>query len=291
MIKSMTGHSHIEGSLETMPFSMELKSVNNRFFDLYLRLPPFLCALEAEFKCFLRARIARGSVSFFLNCQETSNSGEVFFDKELFQKYYTSINSGLSDLQLENMNNVEFYLNLPNVTVFRRSTVSPQNLFPMFQPFLEQLCDLFNKSRETEGDMLATDITGRIEVITAKTKIIDSLAENSKQARIEKITERIKSLKSEIDIDDSRILQEIVIYSDKSDITEESVRFLGHTNELSKTIALGGEAGKKAGFILQEMHREINTMGTKTDIYDISKLVIEIKQEIEKIREQIQNIE
>ena len=291
MIYSMTGYAKCQGTIQNRNFTLELKSVNGKFKDISLKIPNYLGELEQFLKNYLRSKIKRGSITFMLYFPDGDANMEIVFNKELFESYYSKINKTLSDLGKNEVDDSEFFLKLPNVISQKFEDIDVKKFTTQITPFLDEVIEKFNESRAIEGQVLLDDAVDRLSRVKSSVEIIKAQPFFDKDAYRAKIEKRLHEVNKDIDLDEGRFIQELLYFTEKSDITEEIIRLDKHIAELEKFFAKGGEIGKKVTFILQEVHREINTTGSKTSNFEISKAVVDVKEEIEKIREQIQNIE
>jgi len=291
MIYSMTGYAKGQGIVQNRNFTIELKSVNGKFKDISMKIPNYLSEIEGFLKNHLRSKIKRGSITFMLYFPDGDSNMEIIFNKDLFESYYSTINKSLADIGKKEVEDSEFFLKLPNVISQQFAELNLKEFKEVFIPYLDKLIENFNNSRAKEGEILLLDANNRLKKIERSFNSIKNEPFFDKEAYRAKIEKKLSEINMDIELDESRFIQELLYFTEKSDVTEEVIRLEKHINELKLLFSTGGEIGKKATFILQEMHREINTTGSKTSNFEISKHVINVKEEIEKIREQIQNIE
>ncbi len=291
MIYSMTGYAKGQGMLLNRNFTFELKSVNGKYKDITLKIPNYLGEVEAFLKNYLREKIKRGSITFMLYSLESDSNSEISFNKELFESYYKTINQSLTEIGKSEVEESEYFLKLPNVITQKFTDIDVEQFKNDLIPHLDILINKYNESRAYEGEALMKDMTERLESVEKSVAIIKNEPFFDKEAFRTKIEKRLEEVNKDIKLDEARFIQELLYFSEKNDITEEVTRLEKHLVELKTLFSKGGEIGKKVTFILQEVHREINTTGSKTSNFEISKQVVEIKEEIERIREQIQNIE
>ena len=291
MIYSMTGYAKTQGLILNRNFTIELKSVNGKYKDITLKIPSYLGEMEGFLKNLLREKIKRGSITFMLYSLDCDSNTEIVFNKEVFESYYTTINQALVDIGKKEVEESEYFLKLPNVITQKFADINIEELKKELIPHIDILVEKFNESRSYEGEILLKDMDLRLQNIEKCVGLIKNEPFFDKEAFRLKIEKRLEDANKDISLDESRFIQELLYFSEKNDITEEITRLDKHIDELKSLFKNGGEIGKKATFILQEVHREINTTGSKTSNFEISKQVVEIKEEIERIREQIQNIE
>jgi uncharacterized protein (TIGR00255 family) len=292
MIKSMTGYGRVVALLDGRNIVVEAKSVNHRFLEISLRTPSALFPLEMEYKKKIGERFKRGRIDVSIRLEgEGADTSKVNLNLEIAHNYFDV----LSRLQ------AEFYLQEPitlkSLTVFRdiftppsETELSPDFLSRVEKTLQEALSMLVNM-RQDEGMALYSDMQMRLKVIT---EIMETIRLRAPQVVLEyqkRLADRIKELTAGYVLDDARLAQEVAIMADRCDITEELVRMQSHINQFEALLQSEDAEGKKIDFLLQEMNREINTIGSKSNNAEIARQVIEAKSELGKLREQAQNIE
>lgn len=291
MIKSMTGFSKKEVAEKGYQVSAEIKSLNGRNLDLNIRLPKQLSEYELEIRNIARNKIHRGSVTVSINF-EPENISEIFkvnFEKagtvydELFE-LNEWLNTG-SKVSLDNL------LNYSSLFIDNQESEDNAELWLVIKKAIQQAFDELDKMKRKEGQNLAKDITNRINFFHNELKDIEKLGLDRIPEEQEKYKEKIARLFENDEIDEQRLQTEIVLMADKLDISEECVRLYSHLKVFNESVKDKEPSGRKLNFLLQEMHREINTIGTKASNSQISIKVVNLKEEIERIREQVQNVE
>jgi len=292
MIKSMTGYGRVVALLDGRNIAVEAKSVNHRFLEISLRTPSALFPLEMEYKKKIGERFKRGRIDVSIRLEgEGADTSKVNLNLEIAHNYFDV----LSRLQ------AEFHLQEPitlkSLTVFRdiftppsETELSPDFLSQVEKTLQEALSMLMNM-RQDEGMALYSDMQMRLKVIT---EIMETIRLRAPQVVLEyqkRLADRIKELTAGYVLDDARLAQEVAIMADRCDITEELVRMHSHINQFEALLQSEDAEGKKIDFLLQEMNREINTIGSKSNNAEIARQVIEAKSELGKLREQAQNIE
>jgi len=292
MIKSMTGYGRVVALLDGRNIAVEAKSVNHRFLEISLRTPSALFPLEMEYKKKIGERFKRGRIDVSIRLEgEGADTSKVNLNLEIAHNYFDV----LSRLK------AEFYLQEPitlkSLTVFRdiftppsETELSPDFLSRVEKTLQEALSMLMNM-RQDEGMALYSDMQMRLKVIT---EIMETIRLRAPQVVLEyqkRLADRIKELTAGYVLDDARLAQEVAIMADRCDITEELVRMQSHINQFEALLQSEDAEGKKIDFLLQEMNREINTIGSKSNNAEIARQVIEAKSELGKLREQAQNIE
>jgi uncharacterized protein (TIGR00255 family) len=274
MIRSMTGYGKVERQMESGNLVLEIRSVNSRYLDIVLKMPEQLDWLANEIKRQLGTKITRGrlEVSVTLNGNSLIKK-KVHLNRELFQHYQQLLTEAAQ------------LLNSDEPDQFDDELIT-QQLAGMVEAAVNEL----NTMQVREGEYLAGEIISHMKLIQEKLQRIKSLSKAVKDSFIEKCRAKLKFFLEDIEIDDNRILQEVVLYAKKVDITEECERLDSHLKQLKLYLDSTGEVGKRIDFLAQEMGREISTIGAKSENAELAHLVVEIKNEIEKIREQAQNI-
>lgn len=289
---SMTGYGIGEDVREGTSVRIEIRSINSRYFDFSARLPYSLAIYEAEIKKRIQAKVKRGKVSLFANVDivDDTTSDTVIDEKKVAlvvreikkigKKYGVS-----GDLELRDL------VRIPDVFLAKQKKENPAFLKKMLLAVVDQALGNLISMKEKEAKHLVRDIVSRMKVIIKSVSTIEKIAAKEPQRLKEMLEERIASLTKKGAYNEERLEEYVAYCADKCDITEETVRLTSHCDMFQKTLASDGEVGKRLDFILQEMHREINTIGSKSQNSDISQTVIAVKSELEKIREQVQNIE
>ena len=292
MLRSLTGYGAASGEFNEANISIEIKGVNHKYLDITFKMPKILNHWEIEFRNIVREKVKRGKINIFINIE---NQGALFkklqFDIEIAKNYYNSLMEISKIFNIENDLSLRDFLLMKGIFEFKDEDVD-ENLKNFLIILLNEAIDDFIKMKHEEGNHLEKDIKNRIGILKHNLEKIDE----KKDIIVEKYKEKLKSNVEKIfnnsgNIDEKRIEFEIVLFSDKADITEEIVRFKSHIEKFLKTCNEEPPVGKKLDFILQEMNREINTIASKNNLSEISEIVIETKNQIERIREQVQNIE
>ncbi len=292
MIKSMTGYGRVETVQEGRNIIVEAKSVNHRFLEIFLRTPSALFPLEAEFKKKISERFKRGRIEVSIRLEgEGADVSKVNLNLEIAHDYFDVLNRLKAEFDLQSP------ISLRTLAGFRdifsppaEVQLSPDFLNQVDKTFLDALATLINM-RQEEGMAMFQDMDMRLKAITV---ILETIKSRAPQVVIEyqkRLAERIKELNAGYALDDARLTQEVAIMAERSDITEEIVRMHSHIGQFEELLLSEGTEGRKIDFLLQEMNREINTIGSKSSDVGITRQVIEVKSELGKLREQAQNIE
>lgn len=293
MAKSMTGFGRASSKDgKKRIFSVEVKSINHRYLDVNIRLPKNLVSLENNIRKEIAKKINRGKIDVAVNYKNyLENNSSLKLDTNKSDEYMEILNQIKSRYSLKDDITVSMIANYPDVIISEENAEDLDAIWEELNPILNEAIDMNLSMRTVEGDKLKEDIKIKCSVIKQKIELIEECAKLSSKKYEEKLYEKIKELVSDINIDENRIATEVAIFADKVDIDEEITRFYSHLNQMNLTLDLSEPIGRKMDFIVQEMNREANTIASKSIDIEITNLVIDIKNVIEKIREQIQNIE
>ena len=291
MIRSMTGFGKAKYEVDGRTYNVEIKSVNHKYSDITVKLPRFLNFLEAKIRKRIASNISRGKIDVFINFENYSQKGiNIKFNRELAKEYIKELIALSEETGIQNNINSLDISKMPEVLKIEEDG-NEEQIEKELIITVDKALEMFIKMRETEAIKLVQDMEKRIEFISEKINEISNFSTGLVNEYVVKLEARIKEiLKTDI-VDEARLAQEIVIYSDKCSIEEELTRLNSHITQFSKLIKESSPIGKKLDFIIQEMNRETNTIGSKANCLEITNRVIEIKTEIENIREQVQNIE
>lgn len=292
MIKSMTGFGRCEITENNRKFTVEMKSVNHRYLDVSIKMPKKLSFFESAIRTELKNYISRGKVDVFISFEDytESNTG-VRYNKDIAAQYMKYLKEMQEDFGLDNDIRVSNLSRYPEVFVMDEAGIDEEELWKELKKAIEGAAKEFVDSRIREGENLKQDLVGKLDGMLTQVSFIE---ERSPQIITEykaKLIEKVKDMLSDSTIDENRILTEVTIFADKVCVDEELVRLRSHIQTTRDTLMEGGAVGRKLDFIAQEMNREANTTLSKSNDLSISNCAIELKTEIEKIREQIQNIE
>lgn len=292
MIKSMTGFGRCETAENNRKFTVEMKSVNHRYLDVNIKMPKKLNFFESAIRSELKNYISRGKVDLFITYEDFSeNTSSVRYNKELAAEYLGYLKQMASDFDLDCDIRVSTLSKYPDVFVMEEQDIDEEELWKELQRALKGACEMFVQTRITEGEHLRDDLIAKLDGML---KLVDFITERSPQIITEyrqRLEERVKELLCDTTVDEGRLLTEVTIFADKVCVDEELVRLCSHIETTKNTLAAGGSIGRKLDFLAQEMNREANTILSKSNDLEISNCAIELKTEIEKVREQIQNIE
>ena len=291
MIKSMTGYGKANLSKNLREYQIEIKSVNHRYLDISVKMPRKLSYLEEVIKKEISTKVKRGKIDVFITFENNSAEGkEININAGLAKMYIDQLKelaekeNILADIQVTEISKFPDVLNIQNN---QEDETIKDELLEVTKNAVENLVQM----RQVEGKQIATDLLERLENIQTKVNEISKLSTGLIEEYIVKLEERIKQILKDQEIDQSRLAQEVVIYADKCSIQEEVTRLNSHISQFKTMLDSDEAIGKKLDFIIQEMNRETNTIGSKANNLDITNSVIDMKTEIENIREQVQNIE
>ena len=292
MIKSMTGFGRCEVSGKDRKISVEMKSVNHRYLDVNIKMPKKLNFFESAIRAELKNYITRGKVDLFITYEDYSEeSGSLKYNKTLAAEYLAHLREMAAQFGLEDDIRVSTLSRYPDVFVMEEQNIDEEELWKDLQKALKGAAEGFVQTRCAEGENLQKDLLSKLEVMLEHVDFITLRSPKLIQEYREKLREKVCELLEDVHIDESRLYTEVTIFADKVCVDEELVRLKSHVESTKETLISGGSVGRKLDFIAQEMNREANTILSKANDLEISARAIELKNEIEKVREQIQNIE
>ena len=292
MIKSMTGFGRCEVADEKRKFTVELKSVNHRYLDVNIKMPKKLNFFESAIRNLLKEYIERGKVDVYITYEDyTEDNYSLRYNAALAGEYLGYLNAMAEEFHLENDIRVSTLSRYPDVFVMEEQDIDEKELWSGLEKALRGACEQFVDGRVKEGEALKADLLDKLDTMLSD---VDFIEERSPQIMKEyrtRLEEKIQEILGDRQIDDARIATEVTIYADKVCVDEETVRLRSHIMTTKDTLLAGGSIGRKLDFIAQEMNREANTILSKANNIEISDIGIDLKTGIEKVREQIQNIE
>ena len=291
MIKSMTGYGIASFDSGRTKYTVEIKSLNSKFLELSLRLPKIFSEKEFQLRNDCSKQIERGKVNLSINTEQ-ANAADIKaagIDRELLKHYYSQLKSVSEELNEPAGNLMQLALGLPEVVKFEEESIS-EDEWKLVEKTFNQAMAAFQQFRSDEGNVLEQDIKMRIGIILKNLELV----EVEEPKRVPVIRERLNQFLSEAvgadNIDKNRFEQELIYFIDKLDITEEKIRLKAHCDYFIETLKNADANGKKLGFISQEIGREVNTLGSKANDAAMQKLVVGMKEELEKIKEQLLNV-
>ena len=292
MIKSMTGFGRAQSTVDGMTVTVELKSVNHRYFEFSARVPRNYGFLEEKLKSFVNATVARGKTECYVSIENPENDEvEVTVNTALARGYAAAIRS-LSDLVGTNEQPTAAQLSrFPDVLTVHKAEPDEERVWNAVQQTAQLALEQFIAMRQTEGEKLRADILSHADRIAQLVAFVESRSPQTVREYNEKLHRRMAELLGDANVDEQRLLTEAAIFADKVAVDEETVRLHSHLSQLNDFLGADEPIGRKLDFLVQEINRESNTIGSKAQDVEIAKAVIDIKAEVEKIREQVQNIE
>jgi len=293
MIKSMTGYGKAEAMLDGRKYAVEIRSLNHRYLEISLRLPGSLSSLETEIRRRVGERFSRGRIEVSVRVDTNGNmeEGRLELNLPLLKNYHDLLRRLKAEFQLSGDITLDHFTGFKDIFVPMEVDTDMELIAAQIGTVLDEAVRLLTEMRQKEGELLLVDLDEHIRRVEGCLNVIADRAPKCVQEYQRRLTERIRELTGGVDVDEIRLSQEVAIMADKSDVTEEIVRLASHISQFREMLKSGDAIGRKIDFLIQEMNREINTIGSKTGDLDISRNVIEIKSELGKLREQVQNIE
>lgn len=290
---SMTGYGKAEYSQNGITLTVELKTVNNRFLDIIPKYPRAFVSLDDLIRKTVQQKIKRGRVELFVTYQNVNESGKTLVvDKSLAEQYVALSKQFASDYSLPNDFSVTFLMRSPDVVTEQMSVQDEGDILTeIFQDTLSKALDKLIEMRAVEGDKLEKDLLSRSNTVETLVTEIERRAPEIKAEYEARLRTKMEEILGDVKFDETRLLQEVAIFADKSNIDEEITRLKSHIAQLRDICEKGIDVGKKLDFLMQEFNRETNTVCSKSNDLEITKLGLALKNEIEKMREQVQNIE
>jgi len=289
MLKSMTGYGSAKGTVGTQAVTVEIRSLNSKFLELNVRLPLQFRDKELEIRADVGKLLERGKADLNVSIDNNELAKRSTVNKEIFLAYYEDLKSLATETGMSDDNMLDAILKLPAVLNSEKSEMDEAQ-WKQLKGLIQSAVEQFNLFRSNEGNVLEQDVTQRLNAIENS---IPQL-ENFEQARIESVRARlhksVNELKDQLNIDTNRFEQELIYYIEKLDISEEKVRLKSHCDYFIQTMNSKEANGKKLGFITQEIGREINTIGSKANDANMQRIVVEMKDELEKLKEQLANV-
>ena len=292
MIKSMTGFGRAEEITDNYKLSVEIKSVNHRYLDLNIKMPRRFFPFEADIRSIVKEYVSRGKVDLFINYLDFKDkAGGVYLNKNIVEKYLDIGLELCKEYKIVDDLKVSHLLQLPDVISIDEPELDENEIKSRLFTVLKKACKVFLSTREAEGEKLFTDMSSKLKVLADTTENIDKRYPEVLEEYKAKLTLKVNELLSGASIEENRIATEVTLFADKIGIDEEVVRLFSHIKAMNDEMKLDAGIGRKLDFLAQEMNREANTILSKSTDLNIADYAIILKTEIEKIREQIQNIE
>jgi uncharacterized protein (TIGR00255 family) len=295
MIKSMTGYASLTHDDEAATITVTVKSVNHRFLDLQIRTPPAFAGLDGRIRAIVQERVARGRVEVGVSVQQRrAPSLEVDLNEPLLEALGAALQRARDRGQIEGAMSPGDLLRFPQAVTVRERPDEPSaedTLMARVEEAIRAAVESLDAMRAREGDFLRTDLDARRELLADLFTRVHDVSESGMDGLRARLEERVRQLRADALADETLIAQEIARFVGRSDITEEVVRFRGHLEHWKRLSDLPEPCGRKLDFLLQEMNREVNTVGSKAEGPAVSELIVSLKAELEKMREQVQNVE
>ena len=292
MIKSMTGYGRGQATVDGTDILVEIKSVNNRYYDFSARLPRMYGYLEEKLKTFMNGSISRGKIEVSVSIYNSgSKSEEISINLDVANGYINALREANESLGLTDDITLSHVSRFPEVFIVKKIIEDEESVWNNIKPVAEEAVAKFVAMRETEGEKMKEDLSSRLDFILSKVEEVEKISPTTTENYRNRLYQKLKDILSDNNIDEQRILTEAAIFSEKVAVDEETVRLRSHISQFRELLETNEPVGRKLDFLVQEMNRESNTIGSKAQDIAITKIVVDVKSEIEKIREQIQNIE
>ena len=292
MVKSMTGYGRAEDTVNGYSITVELRSVNNRYLDCNVRIPRLYLFAEEAIKARVQNSISRGKVDVFVTLESTGEQKlNVSLNKPVADGYYSALKELAETYGLSNDISVSLLSRFPEVLIAEKAEDDVEQIAKDICSVLDRALNDFDQMRTREGGRLKDDILSRAATIEGKVTLVEKRSPETVSEYRTRLENRMNEVLSNTQIDPARILTEAAIFADKVAVDEETVRLRSHISQLREMLDKGGAIGRKLDFLIQEFNREANTIGSKCSDIEIARHVVDVKAEIEKIREQVQNLE
>ena len=292
MIRSMTGYGRAVQTIDGREITVELRSVNNRYLDCTVKLPRMFSFAEDSVKNRVKAAVSRGKVDVYIGVNAAQAADvQVAVNRPVLESYLAALRQIETEYGVRDDVTVMSLARLPDVFSVEKTEEDEQKLTQDILSVAEEAISRYNTMRETEGAALEADLRGRAATILERVALVEARSPVTVAEYRERLRQKMQEVLQNTAIDEGRILQEAAIYADRIAVDEETVRLRSHLAQLGDMLTKGGAIGRKLDFLLQELNRETNTIGSKCNDLELSNIVVEMKAELEKIREQTQNIE
>ena len=292
MIRSMTGYGRAVQTIDGREITVELRSVNNRYLDCTVKLPRMFSFAEDSVKNRVKAAVSRGKVDVYIGVNAAQAADvQVAINRPVLESYFAALRQIESEYGVRDDVTVMSLARLPDVFSVEKTEEDEQKLTQDILSVAEEAIARYNTMRETEGAALEADLRSRAATILERVALVEQRSPETVSEYRERLRQKMQEVLQNTAIDEGRILQEAAIYADRIAVDEETVRLRSHLAQLGDMLTKGGAIGRKLDFLLQELNRETNTIGSKCNDLELSNIVVDMKAELEKIREQTQNIE
>jgi uncharacterized protein (TIGR00255 family) len=291
-VASMTGFGKGEAASESLRFDVEIRSVNHRFCDVGVKIPRLFSALEDRVRRRVRDCVSRGKVDVFVTYAECAGkSKRISIDLPLAESYYQAFTQLKQHLNLPGELSVSLFMHYPDILRVETGTPDEDQAWEVLREALDMALEALLDMRGREGEKLAADLMGKFSAIREATARLEARAPSVVSEYRARLAARVKELLGQNALDENRLAAEVAIFAERCSVDEEIARLKSHLEQAEKSCASNQPAGRKLDFIIQEINREVNTIGSKSNDLDMNTQVVEIKSELEKIREQVQNLE
>ena len=292
MIRSMTGYGRAQEVLDGLDITVEIRSVNHRYCELSARVPRVYGFLEEKLKSYFQTRVSRGKIDVFVTVEAVdSAAAEVRVNHALAQGYVNALRELAQRYGLREDCSAGLLSRYPDVLTVRKAQEDEDRIWAAVEQVARRAGDGFVAMREAEGERLRQDVESRLTTILTSVAFIESRSPELVEAYRQRLEARIREVLADTTIDEQRVLTEVAIFADKTAVAEETVRLRSHLSQMKSMLRSGTAVGRKLDFLVQEINREVNTIGSKIQDVEVTRTVVDMKAEIEKIREQIQNVE
>ena len=289
---SMTGYGSAKGVAEGQEITVELRSVNNRYLDCSVRLPRNFLFAEDTVKQTVSAVVSRGKVDVYVSCQNAGSSGsQVLVDRDLAREYAQAIAALAAELDLDAGLSAVTLSRFPDILSVEKKELSRETVTEALRDITARAAEDFNSMRAREGERLRSDMLDKLKNIEALVSVVEERSPQTVKEYRDRLEARLRELLEDRSVDEQRLLTEAAIFADRTAVDEETVRLRSHIAQFRSMLEGGSPIGRKMDFLVQEFNRESNTIGSKCNDAALAATVVELKSEIEKIREQLQNIE
>lgn len=292
MIKSMTGFGRAVAETDGYVITVEIKSVNHRYFEFSSRIPRQYGFLDDKLKSYINSRVSRGKVECYVSIDAlNTEAAQIVVNNTLASAYVSALKELSKNYDLKEDFAASTVARFQDVLVVKKADEDEEKIWSYVKSVTDTALDKFIAMRTVEGEKMKNDISSRADYILSCVEYIEKRSPETVKEYNDKLVERVHDLIGDVSLDEGRVIQEVAIYADKVAVAEETVRLRSHLDQLKAFINADEPVGRKMDFLVQEINRETNTIGSKANDVDIARKVVDIKAEVEKIREQIQNIE
>lgn len=292
MLKSMTGFGRAVEEIDGYVITVEIKSVNHRYFDFSSRIPRQYGFLDDKLKSYINSKVSRGKVECYVSVEALdTEDAAVVINKTLASAYVKALKELSGEYSLKEDFGTAFVSRLPDVFVLKKADEDEEKIWQLVKSVTDEAIEKFIQMRAVEGAKMKEDVASRAEYILDCVSFIEERSPQTVKEYNDKLVERVHEIIGDVSLDEQRIIQEVAVYADKVAVAEETVRIRSHIAQLKTFLESEEPIGRKMDFLVQEINREANTIGSKANDVEIARKVVDIKAEVEKIREQIQNIE